>query len=91
MKMSEDMSDGLTSCLWTTIIITQAFSAHSRLKNSENTRKAAQFISDRYLYKNHTSLFPEPDAWDYLYTDHTVNGMFRGGTLRFCEALAPIN
>ena len=90
MKLSEDVSDDMTSCLWTTIIITQAFSAHSRLKNSDNTRKAAQFIADHYLYKNHTSLFPEPDAWDYLFTDHTENGLFRGGTLKFCEALAPL-
>jgi hypothetical protein len=90
MKLSEDVSGDVTSCLWTTIIITQAFSSHSRLKNSDTTKKAAQFIADHYLHKNHTSLFPEPDAWDYLYTDHTENGMFRGGTLRFCEALAPL-
>ncbi|MCF7884969.1 MAG: terpene cyclase/mutase family protein [Candidatus Marinimicrobia bacterium] len=91
MKMSEDVSGDVTSCLWTSIIITQAFSAHSRLKNSENARQAAQFIADHYLYKNHTSLFPEDDAWDFLYTNHTENGMFRGGTLKFCEALAPLN
>ncbi|MCF7741018.1 MAG: terpene cyclase/mutase family protein [Candidatus Marinimicrobia bacterium] len=90
MKLSEEVSGDVTSCLWTSIIITEAFSSHSRLKNSDTTRKAANFIADHYLYKNHTSLFPEPDAWDYLHTDHTENGMFRGGTLRFCEALAPL-
>jgi len=90
MKTSADLSDNTSSCLWTTVIITQAFSNHTRLKNSNTTKKAADFLTDHFLYKNHTSLFPEKEAWDYLYTDHTEKGMFRGGMLRYCEALAPL-
>ncbi|MCD6440841.1 MAG: terpene cyclase/mutase family protein [Candidatus Marinimicrobia bacterium] len=77
------------SGVWTTLFAFQAFSVHSRLKNSEVCRKAASFVLENYLVKSHTTLFPEANAWDYLYTDYTDNGLFRGGTLRFIEALAP--
>lgn len=78
------------SCIWTTLIITQAFSAHSRLRNTEVCHKGAAFLLDMFLKKNHTALFPEPDAWNHLYIDYSENGLFRGGTLRFLEALAPL-
>lgn len=78
------------SGIWTTMIICQALSIHSRLRKSEVAQRAASFLLDNYLRPNHTTLFPEPDAWNYLYMDFTDNGMFRGGTLRFVEALLPI-
>lgn len=34
-------------------------------------------------------MFPEADSWSFLHTDYSDNGLFRGGTLRFIEALAP--
>ena len=78
------------SGIWTTLFAFQAFSVHSRLRHSEVCRKAATFVLDNYLEKSHTTLFPEQDAWNFLYTDYSDNGLFRGGTLRFIEALAPL-
>lgn len=78
------------SGIWTTLIVFQAFSVHSRLRNSDVSRKAAQFVLENYLVRNHTTIFPEEDAWNYLYTDYSDHGLFRGGTLRFVEALAPL-
>jgi len=78
------------SGIWTTLVITQAFSSHSRLRNTETCQKAAAFLLDVFLMPNHTTLFPEPDAWDHLYVEYSENGLFRGGTLRFLEALAPL-
>ena len=78
------------SDIWASIVILQAFSSHSRLKRSETAMRAAEFILDSYLQKNETNLFPEAEAWNYLYTDYTDTGLFRGGTLRFIEALAPL-
>jgi hypothetical protein len=78
------------SGIWTTLVITQAFSAHSRLRNTETCQRAANFLLDVYLQQNHTTLFPEPDAWNHLYIDYSENGLFRGGTLRFLETLTPL-
>jgi hypothetical protein len=78
------------SGIWTTLVITQAFSAHSRLRNTEPCLKGANFLLDVFLEQNHTTLFPEPDAWNHLYIEYSENGLFRGGTLRFLEALAPL-
>jgi len=78
------------SGIWTTLLAFEAFSGHSRLKNSPICEKASEFVLENYLQPNQTSLFPEPDAWSYIYTDYTPNGLFRGGTLRFLEALAPL-
>lgn len=78
------------SGIWTTLMILHAFSVHSRLKNSDVSHNAAKYMLDNYLVPNHTTLFPEPDAWNYLYTDYSEDGIFRGGTLRFIEALAPL-
>lgn len=78
------------SGVWTTLFAFQAFSVHSRLRHSDVCRKAATFVLDNYLEKSHTTLFPEQDAWNFLYTDYSDNGLFRGGTLRFVEALAPL-
>ncbi len=78
------------SGIWTTLMILHAFSVHSRLKHSEVSHAAAKFLLDNYLVQNHTTLFSEPDAWDYLYNDYSEDGLFRGGTLRFIEALAPL-
>ncbi|MBP9005460.1 MAG: hypothetical protein KBG36_04340, partial [Candidatus Marinimicrobia bacterium] len=69
------------SGIWTTLVITQAFSAHSRLRNTETCQHAANFLLNVYLQQNHTTLFPEPDAWNHLYIDYSENGLFRGGTL----------
>lgn len=77
------------SGIWTTIFAFQAFSVHSRLRSSEVCQKAAAFVLDNYLAKSHTTLFREDDAWNHLHTDYSDNGLFRGGTLRFIEALAP--
>ncbi len=78
------------SGIWTTLVIVQAFSAHSRLRNMETCLKGAEFLLNLYLENNHTTLFPEPDAWSHLYIEYSENGLFRGGTLRFLEALAPL-
>jgi hypothetical protein len=78
------------SGIWTTLFALQAFSVHSRLRHSDVCQKAAVFVLDNYLEKSHTTLFPEQDAWNFLYTDYSDNGLFRGGTLRFVEALAPL-
>lgn len=77
------------SGIWTTLFVFQAFSVHSRLRHSDTCLKAAAFVLDNYLAQSHTTLFPEPDSWNFLYTDYSDNGLFRGGTLRFIEALAP--
>jgi len=78
------------SGIWTTLFAFQAFSVHSRLRHSDVCHKAAGFVLDNYLERSHTTLFPEADAWSFLHTDYSDNGLFRGGTLRFIEALAPI-
>jgi len=78
------------SGIWTTLLVFEAFSHHSRLKNSATTQKATEFVLENYLEHNHTSLFAEKDAWSFLYTDYSDSGLFRGGTLRFVEALAPL-
>jgi hypothetical protein len=78
------------SGIWTTLFVFQAFSVHSRLRSSGVGLKAAKFVLENYLEQNHTTLFPEKDAWNLLYTDYSDNGMFRGGTLRFVEALVPL-
>ena len=77
------------SGIWTTLFVFQAFSVHSRLRHSDTCQKASEFVLENFLAQNHTTLFPKKDAWNYLYTDYTDNGLFRGGTLRFIEALAP--
>jgi len=77
------------SGIWTTLMIFQAFNLHSRLRNSQTAQLAAEFVLNNFLEPNQTTLFPEPDAWNYLYTDYSESGLFRGGTLRFIEALAP--
>ena len=78
------------SGIWTTMVILQALGIHSRLRSSLTCLEAAEFILKNYLASNPSTLFPEPDAWNYLYTDYTDNGLFRGGTLRFIESLAPL-
>lgn len=78
------------SDIWTTLVIVQAFSAHSRLRNTEVCHNGAAFLLNVFLEQNHTTLFPEPDAWSHLYIEYSENGLFRGGTLRFLEALAPL-
>jgi len=78
------------SCVWTTMVIVQAFSNHSRLRNSDVCKKGAQFILDSYLDVEPPSLFPEPNAWDFLLPNFNDQGMFRGGTLRFLETLLPL-
>ena len=77
------------SGIWTTLFAFQAFSVHSRLRHSDVCQKAAGFVLDNYLERSHTTLFPEADSWSFLHTDYSDNGLFRGGTLRFIEALAP--
>jgi hypothetical protein len=77
------------SGIWTTLIVCQALNSHSRLRQSEAAERASNFLLENYLQPNHTTFFPEPDAWNHLYTEYTDNGMFRGGTLRFVEALIP--
>ena len=83
--------NNVRSSVWTTVIITQAFTNHSRHRKSTHTERSAQFLLENYLQSDTTALFPEPDAWNYLYNDFTDNGLFRGGTLRFLEALAPMS
>lgn len=78
------------SCIWTTVIALQAFSIHTRLKNSPSAELAANFVLENYLKQNKVGLFTQPDAWNHLYINYTDNGLFRGGTLRFIEALAPL-
>ncbi len=82
--------DKVKSCVWTTMVIVQAFSHHSRLKNSDISKKGAEFLLNHYLDTEAPSLFPEPNAWDYLLPNLNDQGMFRGGTLRFLETLAPL-
>ena len=83
-------ADEVKSCIWTTMVIVQAFANHSRLKNSDVCIKGAQFILDNYLSIEPPTLFPEPNAWDYLLPNFNDMGMFRGGTLRFLESLEPL-
>jgi len=78
------------SGVWTTLFAFQAFSVHSRLRHSDVCQKAATFVLDNFLERSHTTLFPEADSWSFLHTDYSDNGLFRGGTLRFIEALAPL-
>jgi len=78
------------SCIWTTVMIFQAIANHSRLKSTSTCQKAADFVLKNYLIQNKTSLFPEPNAWDYLYHNYSENGIFRGGTLRYLDALASL-
>ncbi len=78
------------SCIWTSVIVLQAFTHHTRLKKSSASNRAAEFVLDSFLKTNTTTLFPQPDAWDHLYLNYSDNGLFRGGTLRFLEALAPL-
>ena len=78
------------SGIWTTLFALQAFSVHSRLRHSDVCQKAATFVLDNFLERSHTTLFPEADSWSFLHTDYSDNGVFRGGTLRFIEALAPL-
>lgn len=78
------------SGIWTSLVVLQAFTSHSRLKSSPTCTAAAEFLLKNYLLPNSTDLFPEPEAWNYLYIDYTDNGLFRGGTLRFVEVLAPL-
>ena len=86
---SED-PDAVKSCVWTTMVIVQAFSNHSRLRHSDVCIKGANFILENYLNIDPPSLFPEPNAWDYLLANFNDQGMFRGGTLRFMETLTPL-
>jgi len=79
------------SDIWASIVILQAFSSHSRLKNSETASRAAKFVLENFLQKNETNLFHEAEAWNYLYTDYTDIGLFRGGTLRMIEAISPLS
>lgn len=83
-------ADEVKSCVWTTMVIVQAFGNHSRLKNSDVCTKGAQFLLENYLSISKPNLFPEPNAWDYLLPNFNDMGMFRGGTLRFLEALEPL-
>ena len=83
-------ADNLKSCVWTTMVITQAFSIHSRLKNSEVCHKGANFLLENYLSVESPNLYPEPNAWDYLLANFNDTGLFRGGTLRFLETLLPL-
>lgn len=78
------------SDIWTTIVALQAFSTHTRLKNSPTAELAANFALENYLKQNNVGLFTQPDAWNHLYINYTDNGLFRGGTLRFIEALSPL-
>ena len=78
----------LKSGIWTTLFVCQAFSVHTRLRKSSTCQNASKFVLDNFLEPNTTTLFPEPDAWNYLYVDYTENGLFRGGTLRFVETLS---
>ncbi len=78
------------SCVWTTMLIVQAFSNHSRLKNSDICQKGANFLLDNYLNTEKPTLFDEPNAWDFLLSNFNDKGLFRGGTLRFLETLAPL-
>ncbi len=82
--------DKIKSCVWTTLFITLSLSTHSRLKNSDACIKAVKFILENYLSIDTPALFPEPNSWDHLANNTTDNGMFRGGTLLFLEALASI-
>lgn len=79
------------SDIWTTLVILQALSAHTRLKSSTVCQSASEFMFENFLECNTTTLFPEPDAWNYLYINYSDNGLFRGGTLRFIEAFAPLS
>ncbi len=79
------------SGIWTTLFAFQAFSVHSRLRSSGVCLKAAMFVLNNYLEQSHTTLFPEQDAWNMLYSDYSDNGLFRGGTLRFIEAFVPLS
>lgn len=83
-------SSTIKSCVWTTMIIVQAFSCHSRLKNSEICKKGAKFLLENYLTTAKPNLLPEPNAWDLLYANYNDDGLFRGGTLRFTETLTPL-
>ncbi len=78
------------SGIWTTLFVCQAFSVHTRLRKSSTCQTASKFVLENFLEPNTTSLFPEPDAWNYLYMDYTDNGLFRGGTLRFVETLSKL-
>jgi len=90
MLASSESVKTARSGIWTTLVITQAFSAHSRLRNTEACLKGANYLLNIYLEQNQSTLFPEPDAWSHLYIEYSENGLFRGGTLRFLEALAPL-
>ena len=90
MVPKDAKADEVKSCVWTTMVIVQAFSHHSRLKNSDICKKGADFLLENYLSTDKPSLFPEPNAWDYLLPNFNDQGLFRGGTLRFLETLAPL-
>ncbi len=77
------------SDIWTTLIILHAFSKHTRLNTSENCKKAIDFVLKNYFLQSTTTFFPEPNAWSHFSSDYSTTGIFRGGTLKFLEVLAP--
>jgi hypothetical protein len=90
MTFSANSTNNTESDIWTTMVILEAFSQHTRLRNSDTCTAAAEFMLAHYLQPSTTTLLPGPDTWNQLQIEATDDGLFKGGTLRFLEAFAPL-
>jgi len=74
--------DSAPSCIWTTAEILQMLSSRKTFASSDAAKKAAEFLLDRILQENHTSLFHTQEAWDHLSVGSGGDSIFGGGTLK---------
>ncbi len=79
--------DDAESCIWTTAEVLQLISCRKSIRKSKPALQACEFLLERLLQKNKTSLFPTVEAWDHLAIGSKGDSIFSGGTLKVMEAV----
>lgn len=78
----------VTSCIWTTMVITHAISLSPTMRKRAGAKRAVEFLFSHLLEGNSTTLLQDASAWGLLGYGYTGVGSLHGGTLRFLEILA---
>ena len=78
--------DNEPSCIWTTAEVLLLLSSRQKMFKKQ-ALKASEFLLNRILQENNSTLMSAQDNWDKLGTSGTNDGMFTGGTLKVLQGV----
>ncbi len=78
--------DNEPSCIWTTAEVLQLLSLRQKMFKT-HALKASEFLLNRVLQENNSTLMSAQENWDKLGITHTSEGMFTGGTYKVLQGV----